>query len=326
MDTADSDEHQMTPPSLRARLLRTLLGAVVDVLGRLRGGVPASDDDVGLEAYGFALREQLDRIGAVVPLPAHVSCEPSDDSAVPGLWITDRRVARPGRAMLYLHGGGYVAGSPSTHRRLAASLSSTTRSPVFLPRYRLAPEHPFPAALDDVARALDHLVTRGVPPARIAIGGDSAGGGLALAALLRRRDAGAELPAAYVGFAPWVELSGVAVSHRLPRVRDPMLTAELVAPAGRSYAGDWPVDHPLVSPVNGDLRGLPPMLVHVGADDVLLQDARVLVERARAAGVDAALGVFPGMWHIFQVFPIPEARRSVREAGGFVRRHLEAAG
>jgi monoterpene epsilon-lactone hydrolase len=245
------------------------------------------------------------------------------DGATPG--GADDPVASTRRVILHLHGGAYCLGSPETHRGLAAALSRTARAAVLLPAYRLAPEHRHPAALEDVLATYRWLTDeRGVDPGRIVVTGDSAGGGLGALLLVRLRDEGRPLPAAYVGVSPWTDLAATGSSLTDLDGIDPWLSAALVMPAARSYAGDIPLDDPRVSPLYADLRGLPPMLVHVGTDEILFDDAARFVERAREAGVDASLGRFEGMWHVFHIFPgLPEGRAALRELGGFVRRHTD---
>ena len=167
---------------------------------------------------------------------------------------------------------------------------------------------------------------RGVAPERLAVTGDSAGGGLAAALLVRLRDEGRVLPACYVGMSPWTDLAGTGASMQELDDVDPWLSAAMVVPAARAYAGTVPLDDPRVSPLYADLTGFPPTLVHVGGDEILLDDAVRFVDACRAQGVDASLGRFDGLWHVFQVFPgMPESRDALREIGAFVRRHTDPA-
>jgi acetyl esterase/lipase len=330
--------------TLRTRILKLGLLAGLRAIRRSGGQPPLDGPEEGLEEFALGLRDRIETLASRAPLGRTIRVGPvAADAPVDGLWVADDRARTRGRAapagasvqagerdedaervVLHLHGGAYLLCSPETHRGLAAALSRAARGPVLLPRYRLAPQHVFPAAVDDAVAAYRWLVEdRGVAPERIAVSGDSAGGGLALAMLLTARDAGLPMPACYVGLSPWTDLAGTGTSMaELDRI-DPWLSAELVAPAARAYAGAASLEDPRVSPLYGDLTGLPPMLVHVGSDEILLDDAVRLVDRARAAGVDASLGVFEGLWHVFQAFPVPESRRSLREIGAFVRRHTD---
>jgi epsilon-lactone hydrolase len=239
-----------------------------------------------LEAYALRLREQMEQMGSRLPLPRSASWDACDMPGVLGEWVVDERAEGSDRVVLHLHGGAYSMGSPRTHRGLGATLSRTARAPVLLPEYRLAPEDVFPAALDDVMAAYRWLIEdHGTDPARIAITGDSSGGGLGLALLVQLRDEGEPLPACYVGMSPWTDLAGTGPSLTELDGVDPWLTASLIRPAARAYAGEAALDHPLVSPLYADLRDLPPMLVHVGGDEILRDDACRLVDRARDAGV-----------------------------------------
>lgn len=310
-------------PTLRARLVRRGLVVAVQTLRRRSGGLPDPDGDpAALRAYGLALRAELEAAGERLPVPRSARIT-AVRAAVPAEWVVDER-AEPGsgRVVLHLHGGAYTMGSPRTHRGLAAALSRVSRAPVLVPDYRLAPEHVFPAALDDAEAVYRWLLEHhGADPAGIVVSGDSAGGGLGLALLVRLRDAGLPLPAGYVGISPWTDLAGTGGSVQELAAIDPWLTAGLLRPAAAVYAGDTPLDDPLVSPLYADLAGLPPLLVHVGGHEILRDDARRLVARARAAGVAASVGKFPGLWHVFHVFPgVPEARDALREIGGFIRR------
>lgn len=312
-------------PSLRARLVKRGLVASVRMLRSRGGGAPDPTGPVeDLEAYALRLREQMELMANRLPLPRTASWEACEMPGVLGEWVRDERSAEVAdRAVFHVHGGAYAMGSPRSHRGLAAALSRTARAPVLLPEYRLAPEHVFPAAFEDVLAAWRWLTDEhGVPSGGIAISGDSAGGGLALALIAHLRDEGLPLPGCYVGMSPWTDLAGTGPSMQELDGIDPWLSAGLVEPAARAYAGELDLDDPRVSPLYADLTGFPPMLVHVGSDEILRDDARRLVERARAAGVDASLGEFDGLWHVFHAFPgFPESRQALREIGAFMRRH-----
>lgn len=312
-------------PSLRARLVRRGFVLALEAMRRSSGGAIDLDaPEEELRSYALGMRAQMEELATRLPPSRHlVTAEPT---GLAGLWVADRRVGTPGpeaaeRVVLHLHGGAYLMGSPATHRGLAVALARTARAPVLLPRYRLAPESTYPAAVEDALAAYRWLLDTGIPPERVAISGDSAGGGLALALLLSLADAGLPRPAAYVGLSPWTDLAATGLSLHERDARDPWLTADLVEPAARAYAGDAPLTDPGISPLYGDLSVLPPTLVHVGSEEILFDDAARLVVRAREAGVDASMGRFDGMWHVFQAFPLPEARQSLREIGAFVRRH-----
>lgn len=314
-------------PSLRARVVRHALTAGAWAMRAGAGGVPDASAPVEeLEAYGLRLRDVSERAAARRPIGRHVRWQTDPAAPVDTTWILTPGIERPtgsDRVLLHLHGGAYFMGSSVTHRGLGAALSRAARAPVLLPDYRLAPEHPFPAALDDV-RAVWAWLTEDLqlPAHRIALSGDSAGGGLAAALLVRLRDQGDALPACYVGISPWVDLAGRSASMREREDVDPWLSPDMVSPAARTYAASTPIDDPLISPLYADLRGLPPALVHAGSDEILLDDAVRFVAACRDAGVDASLGTFPGLWHVFHAFPIPESRDAVHEIGAFVRRHV----
>lgn len=301
------------------------------------GGAPDPDGpEHELEDYALRMRTSMERVSARLPVTRGVTWRESHDGPVAGSWVVDRRARRrPGRdevdttdrVVLHLHGGAYCLGSPATHRGLATALSRRAHAAVFLPDYRLAPEHRFPAAFDDAYATYRWLVEdHGVPASRIAVTGDSAGGGLGAALLVRVRDEGIALPACYVGMSPWTDLAGTGASLTELDGIDPWLSAAMVKPAARAYAGEIPLDDPRVSPLYADLAGLPPVLVHVGGEEILLDDAVRFVDACRDAGVDASLGRFDGLWHAFQAFPgMPESRDALREIGAFVRRHTAPA-
>lgn len=228
--------------------------------------------------------------------------------------------ARP--TVLYLHGGGYYFCSPRTHRSIVFGLATRANAPVFSLDYRLAPEHRFPAALDDATAAYRHLIAEGTAPESIVIAGDSAGGGLALATLVALRDAGDPLPAGAVLFSPWTDLAATGASIVDNDGADPMFSGPAIAKAAKVYLGDMPATHPYASPVYADLRGLPPLFMMAGSTEVLLDDSRRVAANARAAGVDCELEVWKKMPHVWPIFApfIPEANRALDRAAAFVGR------
>ena len=226
----------------------------------------------------------------------------------------------PGHVLLYIHGGAYVMGSPLTHRGLVARIARASGIAALQIDYRLAPEHPFPAALDDVLAAYDWLGAQGYAPTQIVLAGDSAGAGLAMALLLSLRERGLALPRAALLLSPWVDLVGEGESVYTRRDQDPYLTPDLIRLVPL-YCGTHNPREPLISPVFADLHGLPPLLIQVGNDEILLSDATRLAERARAAGVQVELTIWPGMWHVWQLFApwLPEAREAIEQMASFVR-------
>lgn len=252
-------------------------------------------------------------------LPDDVVCEPAMADSVPCEWIQCGNAT--GSALLYLHGGGYALGSIATHRYLIQRLARACSGRALAVDYRLAPENPHPAALDDSLTAYRWLCDRGVTPESIILAGDSAGGGLAAATLLALRDAGDPLPAGAVLLSPWTDLTGSGESLRRKADEDPMVTAEGLTAMAAAYAPGRCGD-PLVSPHFGDLDGLPPLLIQVGSAEVLLDDSRRLAERATAAGVTVDLEVWDEMIHVFQAFPmLEESERAIDNIGSWVRQH-----
>lgn len=242
---------------------------------------------------------------------------PARLGGVAGEWVESERSTVGGLTLLYLHGGGFVGGSPRTHRPITAALA-LAGARVFVPDYRLAPEHPFPAAPDD-ARAAWQALCDSPPDAPLAVAGDSAGGNLALGLMLRLRDEGARMPLAAVLFSPATDLTASSPSVRDNARRDAVLQGDVRALVGAYRGAADPAD-PRLSPLLGDLGGLPPLLVHVGADEVLRDDALRLADKARASGVQVALKVWPVVHHGWQlVWRLPEARESLALACQFLK-------
>lgn len=264
-------------------------------------------------------RAMSSRLTMPAALPRGTRVDASRDAALPGEWITPRTVRRDG-VILFMHGGGYLAGSPRTHRSCTAWLAHHAGMRLHSLDYRLAPEHPFPAALHDAVQAFRALVAGGTPPGQVVLAGDSAGAGLALATMLRLRAEREALPGAAALICPLTDLTGTGASLVTNADREALLGLRHRDYAMRCYAGDTPLDHPLLSPLFAELRGLPPLLVQASRDEVLWDDARRFVERARAAGVSVEFDAEEGLMHDWQLtVPFtPEARRSVQRMGTWI--------
>jgi epsilon-lactone hydrolase len=246
------------------------------------------------------------------------------DTPMRGEWLlpnTSNMADDGATTILYLHGGGYYFCSPQTHRSLVFALARRSRARIFSLDYRLAPEYPFPAALDDALAAYRWLVADGISPRTIVIAGDSAGGGLALATLLALRDAGDPLPAGGLLFSPWTDLAATGASITSNDGRDPMFLGAAIGRAAKPYLGDADPRNPRASPVYGRFDGLPPLFIQVGDTEVLLDDSTRVADRARAAGVTVDLEIWPKMPHVFQMFApfMPEANRALDHAASFIR-------
>jgi epsilon-lactone hydrolase len=256
------------------------------------------------------------------PSAPQVKCEPVSAGGVKAEWITAPNAAAD-RAILYLHGGGYIMGSINTHRELIARLSKAAQARILALDYRLAPEHPFPAPVEDTTAAYRWMLAQGLKASRIAVAGDSAGGGLTVAALVAFREAGLPMPAAGIPISPWVDLEAIGESMKSRASQDPIVRPEMIREIANVYLAGQNPRSPLAAPLYADLHGLPPLLIHVGDAEALLDDSRRLADRAKAAGVNVTLEVWPEMphvWHLFAHF-LPEGQRAIDRAGEFVRRH-----
>ena len=251
-----------------------------------------------------------------------VKCEPVNAGGVSAEWI-----AAPGaqsdRVILYLHGGGYVTGSINTHRAMVARIARASKGRALLIDYRLAPENPFPAAVDDATAAYRWLLAEGCAPSKIVIAGDSAGGGLALAALAALRDAHDPMPAAAVAISPWTDLEGTGDSVKTKAAKDPMVQGSDLVPMAKMYIGTHDPKNPLLSPLHADYRGFPPLLIQVGEAEILLDDSTRVAERAKAAGVKVELEIWDDMVHVWHVFAklLPEGQQAIDKIGTFVIAH-----
>jgi epsilon-lactone hydrolase len=268
-------------------------------------------------------RREWEAAAAKTVLPTTTRIETFEAEGIPCEWVccSPRDHAQ---ALFFLHGGGFNAGSPRTHRELAARLSLVTDLPILLADYRLAPEHPFPAALEDAVTVYRWLLRMGTRPKQIVLGGDSAGGGLAVSTLLALRDGGDPLPAAAILLSPWADLSLTGESLATRAFVDPTGSLEGLSAAAKLYLGQHDPYDPLISPVYADLTGLPPLFIQVGDLDVLLSDALRLVTQARSADVDVRVEVWLEMWHVWQAWAgeLPEGQAALDQLGEYVRQKL----
>lgn len=267
------------------------------------------------------LANRLIRLGlSRVRLGADIQREAVSAEGASCEWLIPQN-ALPGRALLYLHGGGFVFGQTPQHLQLGADLARKIAARALMVDYRLAPQHPFPAALEDCFAAYGWLLKQGFEAKGIVIAGDSAGGNLTLATLLKARESGLPLPAAAACLSPVTDL-GEKPSPP-PGFKDPLLPPRATRLYTVSYLGGSDPCDPYISPVRGDLSGLPPLLVHVGEEEILREDALRIVERAQACGVEAQLKVFPRMWHVWQIFrDLPQTVESLDEIARFFLSHL----
>lgn len=291
-------------PSFRGNLLRVLM--------KLRPnpqGVPFEKQ-----------REIIENLTRRFAGPRQNSYQETQIQDIPVLWITPPQPTQ--QVMLYLHGGGYTIGSPHTERMVAGNIALLSQAKILVPHYRLAPEAPFPAALDDVLTCYQHLLDSGVTPENIIVGGLSAGGGLTVALMLKLRDLGQPLPRAGILLSAWLDLTGTAPSIAENTPKDSGVSWKTLIPSVQAYIGQEDVRHPLISPVFADLHGLPPMLVQVGDIEILRDDSRQFAQRAQAAGSLVELREWRGMihgWHIYRF--VPEAKQATQEIADFIRLH-----
>lgn len=229
------------------------------------------------------------------------------------------------RAILYIHGGAWITGSPQTHRSITRRLARLTGFPVFAVDYRLAPEYPWPAALDDCMNVWEALSERGLLPQNVAVAGDSAGGNLTLALALKLKAEGRPLPAALVCLSPVTDLTGSGESYKTNARADAVFTPELMAKFAPLYVADADIRDPLISPLFGDPTGLPPTLFQVAGTEILRDDSVRMAGKMRASGVDVTLDVWPGLWHVWQMSAskLPEGVQALEKIAEFLRRQLK---
>ncbi|MFW9941632.1 MAG: alpha/beta hydrolase [Candidatus Thorarchaeota archaeon] len=270
------------------------------------------------------MRESFEQIASMVKVPKDAKCEPINAGGVPAEWISVPESIKD-RVLLYFHGGGYVAGSINSHREYCVRLARASKTRVLLVGYRLAPEHPFPAALEDAVKAYQWLISsEEILPKNLVIAGESAGGGLTVATLLKLRDDNVELPIAGVSLSPFMDMAVTGDSLKTKAEIDPLATQEMLEFDAKLYLGGEDSRNPLASPLYADLRGLPPLYIQVGSAEILLDDSIRFVDAAKAAGVDVKFEIWDDMIHMFQVFAImaPEGQDAINKIGEFVLKSM----
>lgn len=290
-----------------------------ETLMRMLREQPLSDAEPTFEE----LRQRMDQMTGILPLAEDMQLEAIQVAGVPCEWTSVPGV-RDDQVLLYLHGGGYAIGSVSTHRGLVTNLSRAGGLRCLSVDYRLAPEHPHPAAVDDATAAYRFLLEQGHAPERLAIAGDSAGGGLTAATLLALRDAGDPLPGAAVLISPWTDMEATGDSMHTNAEVDPMVERDGLERMAQAYLAGQDPRAPLASPLHARLDGLPPLLIQVGTAETLLDDSTRFAERAKSAGVEVTLEEWEDMIHVFQAFSpmLPEADRAIERIGGWLRERL----
>lgn len=271
-------------------------------------------------------RAAYDALGDLFPLAADVRVEPVEAHGVPAEW-TSTPAASTSEVILYLHGGGYAWGSLRSHRHLASEVGRAAAMKTLALDYRRAPEFPFPQALEDAVSGYQFLVDSGFHPRRIAVAGDSAGAGLAVALLVRLKELGMRQPAGALLFSPWVDMTATADSYSRNAKRDPVLNREIMQLLAEQYLGKRPRETPLASPVFADLGSIAPLTIFVGATEALLDDALALARAAGLADVSVRLEIWPGMFHVWPNYHqvLAQGRQGAARAGRLLREAVEAA-
>ncbi len=270
-------------------------------------------------------RKNLEQITACIPFPKYIELEKFLINEISSSWIKILNCNQK-NVILYLHGGGYVAGSIETNKDLVARIARISNCRILFIEYRLAPENPFPAALEDAISAYEWLIsTENISPENIILFGESAGGGLTLATLIKLKDLSLQLPAAAILLSPWVDLDFTGDSIKTKAKIDPFITLDTMLFYARLYIGNNNPRNPYMSPLYADLKGLPPLLIHVGSAELLLDDARRLAEKAKNSGVEVELEIWDELTHVFHAFAgwIPEGQKAINKIGVFIRKYLK---
>ena len=267
-------------------------------------------------------RLSYERIMSTLPLDDDIETERVGVNGIPAEWIIAPE-SQENQVILYLHGGGYLFGSARTHRVMLAHMARAAKARVLALDYRLAPEIPFPAPVEDSVSAYRWLLAEGISAKKVVIGGDSAGGGLAVAALVALRAVGEPMPAAGVCISAWTDMESTGQSHTTNAESDPSVSKERLLKIAKVYLDGKEPTAPLASPIHADLTGLPPLLLQVGSIEVLLDDSTLLKSRAKAAGVSVEMEVWDDMPHVWHHYApiLPEARKAIGRIGEFVLEH-----
>ncbi|MBJ90128.1 MAG: alpha/beta hydrolase [Woeseia sp.] len=300
--------------SIRSRIVRELTHQYMKRQWIQTG----SDAGQGRKSVAAARRD-FERRMSLLPTARDVRLEREQIAGVDCEWHVPKGC--DGSPLIYyLHGGGFVVGGPSTHRRLVSHIASEAKMRAIVPDYRLSPENPFPAALDDSLKVWRGLRSRGEDSMRMVIGGDSAGGNLSVGTILSLRDAGEELPKACFLMSPWLDLAGEGESYETRLTDDPWFRPEQMKAVAARYCGASELRKPLVSPVYADMAGFPSTLIQVGNDEILLSDSKRLADNIDTSGGHVELNIYPKMWHVFQYFigQMPESREALSEISQFL--------
>ncbi len=275
------------------------------------------------EASLAEMRANAIAFGNLTSEPTGVTCTAVDADGVPAQWLTPQGAAND-RVLMYVHGGGYVMMSAETHRKMVGHIAKATGCRALNVDYRLAPEHPHPAAVNDAVTAYQWLLAQGIKPQAIAIAGDSAGGGLCLATALKLRDMGLPLPAALVPISPWTDMEGAGESMKTRVAHDMIVSPLAITQLSGVFLQGGSTRDPYASPLYADLKGLPPIYIQVGDEEVLLDDSVRFADLAKKAGVDITLEIFPEMQHVFQIGAgmLPEADAAIAKIGAWLKSRL----
>lgn len=270
-----------------------------------------------------ATRAQMEAMTANPQLPEGAEFEATEVGGVPAEWVTVPE-SDPTKVVLYFHGGGYVIGSIATHRGLVSRIAAAAGTRALSLEYRLAPETPFPGAVEDATAAYAALLDQGIAPENIAVGGDSAGGGLTFAMLVSLKEQGQPIPGAAFALSPWIDLEGLGKTMQTKAAADPMVEKDGLLKMAKLYLADADPKTPLASPLHADLTGLPPMLIQVGTAETLLDDSIRITDRMRAAGGSVELQQYEDLIHVFQAFApiVPEALEAIEKIGAFLKSQL----
>ena len=293
--------------SLRAKIVRSTLSAFLKRIDLTKADVKK-------------IRRKISRLSALMIPAFGVKVDVDQLNGLHVEWLTPKN-CEDGKLLLYLHGGGYIVGGCDMHRQMVSHIARAGRIRALLPEYRLAPEHKFPAAIDDAVSTYRSLLDMGIKPEDIIIGGDSAGGGLAVGSLLALRDAGDPLPAAVVLLSPFLDATGSGDSMQTRKDRDPLFYPEGLPFVVDQYCEAHQRRYSQISPVFADIEGLPPMFIQVGDDEILLSDSERLADQCVAAGIEVELQIWSEMWHVFQFFAgkMPEAKRAIKQMGSYIQ-------